>query len=146
MNPLTRRYRLWAIAGVVAMFLSGSGGKTLAQSTGDTAGIGPPTASSTSGEQTYREICQACHMPDAQGASGAAKIPALAANPHLADSDFLVGRLLHGKGGMPAFSEMLSEQQIAGVATYVRTHFGNAYTKPVTAADVKRLSGDAGGN
>ena len=122
------------------MILSAAGGKTPAQSLGDTSGTGSATASSTTGEQTYREICQACHMPNAEGATGAARIPALAANPHLADADFVVGRVLHGKGGMPAFAEMLSAEQIAGVVGYVRTHFGNAYAKPVTEQDVKRLS------
>jgi mono/diheme cytochrome c family protein len=126
--------------------LLGTAGTTLAQSLGDTAGTDSANASSTTGEQTYREICQACHMPNAEGGTGAASIPALAANPHVADADFAVGRVLHGKGGMPAFAEMLSTEQIAGVVTYVRTHFGNAYPKPVTPADVKRLSAGAGSN
>jgi len=140
-----RRLRLWAVAAGAVILLS-AGGKAPAQSTGDTAGTGSATASSTTGEQTYREICQACHMANAEGGTGAARIPALAANAHLADADFVLGRVLHGQGGMPAFAEMLSPEQIAGVVTYVRTHFGNAYAKPVTPADVKRLSPDAGSN
>ena len=35
---------------------------------------------------------------------------------------------------------VFSPEQIAGVATYVRGHFDNAYTKPVTVEDVKRLT------
>lgn len=141
----TRRRRATA-AGVVALILLGVGGRALAQSLGDTSGTGPATASSTTGEQTYREICQACHMANAEGGTSAARIPALAANPHLADATFVLDRVLHGKGGMPAFAEMLSAEQVAGVVGYVRTHFGNAYAKPVTPEDVKRLSADAGGN
>lgn len=141
MTQPTRWHRPQAIAaGVVAAILLGAGGTTLAQSLGDTSGTGSATASSTTGEQTYREICQACHMANAEGGTSAARIPALAANSHLADADFVLGRVLRGKGGMPAFAGMLSPEQVAGVAGYVRTHFGNAYAKPVTVEDVKRLS------
>lgn len=147
MSPTTRWHGRWAIAaGAVAVMLLGVGNKTLAQALGDTSGTGSATASSTTGEQTYQEICQACHMPHAEGGTGASRIPALAANPHLADADFMLGRVLHGKGGMPAFADMLSPEQIAGVVGYVRTHFGNAYTKPVTVEDVKRLSAQTGSN
>ena len=65
---------------------------------------------------------------------------ALAANAHLADADFTLNRVLRGQGGMPAFSDMLTPDQVAGVVGYIRTHFGNAYPKPVTVDDVKRLS------
>lgn len=111
----------------------------IAQNTGDTSGH-DPGAGGTTGEGVYREICQACHMPNAEGGTGAAAIPALAKNPKLADVDWMVSTIVKGRGGMPAFNGMLSPEQIAGVATYVRGHFGNAYPKPVTVADVKRLT------
>ena len=140
MTP-ARRFRLWALAaGAAVSTLSLVVGKTFAQSIGDTSGTESATVGSTSGEQTYREICQACHMANAEGGRGAAAIPALASNPHLADADFALGRVIRGQGGMPAFADMLSPEQIAGVVGYVRTHFGNSYAAPVTVADVKRLS------
>lgn len=111
-----------------------------AQGIGDTAGTATTGVSTTTGEQTYREICQACHMANAEGGTGAGKIPALASNPHLADADFVLNRVLRGQGGMPAFSDLLSAEQVAGVVGYVRTHFGNSYAAPVTVADVKRLA------
>jgi mono/diheme cytochrome c family protein len=117
-----------------------AGGAALAQGIGDSSGAGHTAASSSGGEQVYREICQACHMAHAEGGTGAGNVPALAANAHLADADFLLNRVLRGQGGMPAFSGMLTQEQIAGVAGYVRTHFGNDYAKPVTVDDVKRLS------
>jgi hypothetical protein len=40
------------------------------------------------GEQIYRQVCKACHMADAKGATGAATIPALADNPHLSDASY----------------------------------------------------------
>ncbi|SDD20776.1 Cytochrome c, mono-and diheme variants [Sphingomonas sp. YR710] len=115
-------------------------GAALAQGMGDTSGSGHATAGGSGGEQVYREICQACHMAHAEGGTGAGNVPALAANPHLADPDFVLNRLLRGQGGMPAFVGMLSSEQVAAVAGYVRTHFGNDYAKPVSVEDVKRLS------
>ncbi len=133
--------QFWALAvSVIALSLGCMSSSTSAQSTGDTAGIGSETVSSATGEQTYREICQACHMANAEGGTGAGTVPALAANPHLADAEFTLNRVIRGQGGMPAFAEMLSAEQIAGVVSYVRTHFGNSYAGPVTVNDVKRLS------
>ena len=110
-----------------------------AQGTGDTSGH-DPGAGGASGEAVYREICQACHMPAGEGGTGAAAIPALAKNPKLADADWMVSTIIKGRGGMPTFNGMLSPEQIASVSTYVRGHFGNAYPKPVTVEDVKRLT------
>ncbi|MDB5686266.1 MAG: cytochrome [Rhizorhabdus sp.] len=122
---------------IAALVAAGTG---LSQGIGDTSGGGHATASSSGGEQVYREICQACHMPNAEGGTGAGNVPALAANAHLADADFTLNRVLRGQGGMPAFSDMLAPEQVAGVVGYIRTHFGNDYPKPVTVEDVKRLS------
>jgi mono/diheme cytochrome c family protein len=33
----------------------------------------------------------------------------------------------------------LTEEQIAAVVNYVRTHFGNHYTDPISAGEVKSL-------
>ncbi len=138
-----KRGVLTVAAGALAFAMWAGGGVTSAQSLGDTASTGRETANSTTGEQTYREICQACHMANAEGGTGAGIVPALASNPHLASADFTLTRVLKGQGGMPAFADMLSADQIAGVIGYVRTHFGNHYVDPVTVADVKRLSAGA---
>lgn len=92
------------------------------------------------GEQIYRQICQACHMPDARGSSGAANVPALARNPKLADASYPITMVLKGRGAMPWFADTLKPEQVAEIVGYVRTHFGNDYPEPVTAADVKALS------
>lgn len=115
----------------------------MAQATGDTSGQ-DASAGARSGAQVYSEICQACHMRDAEGGKGAVVIPALARNAKLADADWLVATVLKGRGGMPAFAGILSPDQISDVLTYVRTNFGNDYAKPVTVEDVKRLA--AGSN
>jgi mono/diheme cytochrome c family protein len=93
----------------------------------------------TDGAVLYRAICQGCHMPDARGAKGAGEYPALAANPKLAAAAFPATRVLAGWLGMPSFAANLSDDQIAAVVNYVRTHFDNHYTDMLTAADVARL-------
>lgn len=93
----------------------------------------------TDGGQLYEAVCQACHMPGGTGATGAAAYPALARNRHLAARSFPIGRVLYGSKAMPPFKEILSDEQIALVVGYIRTHFGNAYKDRVSAADVKAL-------
>jgi mono/diheme cytochrome c family protein len=93
----------------------------------------------TDGAQLYEAVCQACHMPGATGASGAGSYPALARDARLAVKGFPIARVLNGSKAMPPFKDMLSNEQIAAVVSYVRTHFGNAYKSPVSAADVKAL-------
>jgi mono/diheme cytochrome c family protein len=138
--------RRLALALALGAGLATAGGAGLAQSVGDTAAAGQGGASSTTGEQVYREICQACHMANAEGGTGAGVVPALASNAHLADRNFMLERVLHGKGGMPAFAEMLTPEQTAGVIGYVRTHFGNSYGDPVTVAEVKGHMAARGGD
>jgi mono/diheme cytochrome c family protein len=90
-----------------------------------------------SGADIYKGVCQGCHMPDAKGAVGAGKYPALANNPNLAAAGYPVAIVLHGQKAMPWFNEYFSDGQIANVVNYVRSNFGNHYTDKVTPADVK---------
>ncbi len=91
------------------------------------------------GEAIYRGICQGCHMADAKGAVGAGSYPALAANPRLAAAGYVVTMVLNGHKGMPAFREQFSDQQIAEVVNFVRSHFGNRFAGEVKPADVQAL-------
>ena len=95
------------------------------------------------GEQIYRGICQSCHMADAKGATGAGTIPALAGNANLQVPEYVVLMIANGRGAMPWFRDTLKPQQIANITNYVRTHFGNGYAKPVTAAEVTAIVGPA---
>lgn len=108
---------------------------------GDTGGGVVKAARPETGAQVYEYICQACHMPDAKGATGAGTIPALAGNPKLAVAAYPIAIVAKGSGGMPALTNFLSDAQIAEVVGYVRTNFGNHYDKPVTEAEVKRITG-----
>ncbi|MGH8445405.1 MAG: c-type cytochrome [Solimonas sp.] len=91
------------------------------------------------GEALYKGICQGCHMPDAQGATGAGTYPALAANPRLAARQYPMVLVVNGSRAMPAFGRGLDDGQIAAVINYVRTHFGNDYKDVVTPAEIKAL-------
>lgn len=98
-------------------------------------GSKPPVAKT--GEEIYRTYCQACHMADAKGAVGAGSFPALASNPRLGTTGYAAYVIANGRGGMPWFKDMLSKEQAQTLISYLRTHFGNNYKEPVTAADVE---------
>jgi mono/diheme cytochrome c family protein len=109
-----------------------------------------PPVSLADGREIYEHICQGCHMPAAQGAVGAGHYPALAKDRNLASRQFMALTLLLGRRNMPAFGAKhaiaflgkpvtLTVVQIAAVTNYVRTHFGNHYTDPITAAEVASL-------
>jgi mono/diheme cytochrome c family protein len=94
-----------------------------------------PVSAGVDGAQVYAGKCAACHQ--ASGAGLAGVFPPLAASPWVTDSEKrLVQILLHGiqgpievlgtsyNGLMPAW-KMLSDAELAAVATYVRSAFGN---------------------
>jgi mono/diheme cytochrome c family protein len=89
------------------------------------------------GQAIFTNVCQGCHMPNAQGAVGAGMYPALAKNAKLEVAGYPVAVVTHGQKAMPQFGTLLNDQQIADVVNYVRTHFGNAYKDKVSVADVK---------
>jgi len=73
------------------------------------------------GEALFANACQACHMSNAEGAG------------------YVVDVVLHGYKAMPAMGRLMTDEQVAAVVNYVRTHFGNTYTDAVTASDVKNV-------
>ncbi len=89
------------------------------------------------GKEIYEHVCQGCHMPDAKGAVGAGMYPALAKDEKLETAGYPVGVIVGGQKAMPALGGMLSDQQVADVVNYVRSHFGNKYSDKVKPADVK---------
>ena len=93
--------------------------------------------SETSGEQLFANVCQGCHMPDGRGAAGAASYPSLVGDKNLEAGGYPVAIIVRGQRAMPAFGVMMSDDQVAAVVNYLRTHFGNDYRDEVTAQDVK---------
>lgn len=132
---------------VLALLLSVAAAPSGAANTGM---FGTSKLDTVSGAEIYRQICQGCHMPDGRGASGAGHYPALARNPALKSPQFMALTIIHGRCNMPAFGgyeggafffspPSLTDEQIAAVINYVRTHFGNHYTDLITTAQVTGL-------
>jgi mono/diheme cytochrome c family protein len=89
------------------------------------------------GESLYRNVCSACHMMDGKGASGAGTFPSLARDGRLEAAGYPLHVVTNGLHGMPPLGAFMSDEQVAAVVNYVRTHFGNDYQDAVTAADAK---------
>jgi mono/diheme cytochrome c family protein len=123
---------LWLAAGLAAWTITA----VMAQS-GDARFANPARFMAPTGEGLYADICQGCHMPGGVGAVGAGAYPALAGNPNLASAGYPLTLVINGRNGMPAFGDLLSDQQVAAVVNYVRTHFGNQFPDEATAADAR---------
>ena len=102
------------------------------------------------GAKVYQTNCSSCHQPAGTGADDT--FPPLAGNPVVngppAKVIHIVKYGLNGKiqvkghsfnGMMPAWSQQLSDADIASVITYVRSSWGNS-ASAVTEADVKAVS------
>ncbi len=94
------------------------------------------------GRDVYRNICQACHQPDGRGQERVA--PSLVGSTlALASPDIPARILLNGKEGpiglMPPVGSVLSDDQIAGVLTYVRREWGQpgSAVDPATVKSVR---------
>jgi predicted lipoprotein with Yx(FWY)xxD motif len=78
------------------------------------------------GAAVFRRICAACH-----GANGdqalAEHVAILANNRRLENERLVLRRIVHGGGYMPGFGSVLSDREVAAVATFVRNSWGNEY-------------------
>lgn len=97
----------------------------------------PKQFSQHGGEAIYNGVCRDCHMASGKGATGAGSYPALANNKKLAEPGYPIAVVIGGQKAMPEFGLMFSDEQIADVVNFVRTHFGNNYGDKVTPAEVK---------
>jgi cytochrome c6 len=76
------------------------------------------------GKGLFLKNCAACHQATGKGIPGA--FPALAGSKFVQGSGSDVATvLLKGRGGMPDFSDSLSDRDIATVLTFVRSNWGN---------------------
>ena len=89
------------------------------------------------GEDLFAHICRGCHMADARGAVGAGSYPSLMGDRNLEAGGYALHVVVNGRRAMPPFGAMLSDDQVAAVVNYLRTHFQNDYRDAVTADDVK---------
>ena len=93
------------------------------------------------GEKLFRKKCSVCHKGDGRGDT-ALRAPALYSSPIVNDQkSVLIQRILGGKIGtaMPAFAGVLTDEEIAQLATYLRNAWGNHASDSVTAAEVEKL-------
>jgi mono/diheme cytochrome c family protein len=91
------------------------------------------------GKAIYEHLCQACHMADGKGATGAGAYPALAGNPRLVARAYPAYVVVAGLAAMPAFGPFLDDDQVAAVVNYVRGSFGNTAPDALPAAEVTAL-------
>lgn len=103
--------------------------------------VGAGPAAAVDGQKVFLDNCAACHRPNGVGVPGA--FPALAGSKiATGDPREPMGRVLNGRGGMPAFKTELSDADISAVLTYVRSSWGNK-AKPISVADVAQARGAA---
>lgn len=101
------------------------------------------------GKKVYDDHCAACHGDQGQGAPGA--YPALAGNRAvtMASSTNVIHAIMSGgfapvtagnlrPYGMPPFSQVLGDAEVAAVASYIRSSWGNE-APPVSTVDVLHM-------
>jgi predicted lipoprotein with Yx(FWY)xxD motif/cytochrome c5 len=86
------------------------------------------------GSTVFAQICAACHGQRGGGGQG----PRLDGNGRLANTSFVVDVVLRGYGYMPALGGQLTDAEVAGALTFVRTAWSNDLGV-VTEEEVKQL-------
>jgi mono/diheme cytochrome c family protein len=141
-----------ALAAFAALALIACGGGGDAETTGDSTGAAtpPPAVSAVNGETLYQNTCAVCHQNDGQGMAGA--YPPLAGSHYTnaASPNRMIAIILKGLTGpitvkdveyngiMAAHEALLSDEEIAAIATYERSSWGNTGSA-VTAAQVAEV-------
>jgi mono/diheme cytochrome c family protein len=104
-----------------------------------------PDATRARGAQLYTDNCAGCHQAQGRGVPNV--FPPLAGNPVVLAQDpndilKVVDRGIAARGNyiaMPAFNIQLTPQQVAEIANYVRTSWGNKAAANATSAMVAKL-------
>lgn len=126
---------------------------TIASTTPATAPAAGGEDLAATGQRIYSTVCIACHQPTGQGLPP--MFPPLSGSDwvNVKKPDRMIRMVLHGFTGpftlngkpfaspaplMPPQGGALSDEQIAGVLTYVRSNFGNK-AGPVSPAEVKAI-------
>src|SRR5258707_12969035 len=83
-----------------------------------------PEPDAAASSATYRAKCAACHGPDGGGSEigKSMPVPDLRLQAVQKQTDAELAQTIHnGKGGMPAFKDLLREDQIHALVTHIRT-------------------------
>jgi cbb3-type cytochrome c oxidase subunit III len=123
------------IAAVATYVRSAWGNKAPGVTEQQVASAGPAVLS-TVGASVYASKCAACHGASGQGGSHGA-FPALAGDSlvNASDAAGMIGLIQHGRSMMPSWKGQLSPGDVAAVATFIRSAWGNK-GGPVTEQDV----------
>jgi mono/diheme cytochrome c family protein len=100
----------------------------------------------TPGAAAYLDHCAFCHQPDGRGIEGA--VPPLAGNGivRAGGPEGVIRTILGGMpardtyAAMPGLAKMIPSREIADIANYVRTSWGNAAPATATTRMVDRLA------
>lgn len=120
------------LVGLLAVSLAlGSGFSSIAS-----AAAPQDAAGGDAGASIYGARCATCHRANGLGAQGGV-FPALAGNANVtaSDSKEMLGTICRGRNMMPGWRERLSPGEIAAVATFIRSAWGNK-AGPVSEEDV----------
>ena len=79
-----------------------------------------PAAASVDGATIYARSCSGCHGPRGEGGVGP-QLGGGAVVRSLPDEEDHVAVVADGRGGMPAFGDTLSDEEIRAVVAYERT-------------------------
>lgn len=94
---------------------SGTGDDSGSESTDDSGGESTAQGDVDNGAKVFENNCMSCHGKEGAGGGG----PTLQGDDFATNYDKVVKLVKNGGGGMPAFGEQLSEQEIADVSTYI---------------------------
>jgi cbb3-type cytochrome c oxidase subunit III len=121
----------------VATFVRSSWGNHAPGVTEQQVASAGPAVLTRAGASIYASKCAACHQA---GGQGSGMFPALAGNKTVTASDpsAMIATIEHGRDLMPSWKGQLSSADIAAVATYVRSAWGNK-AGPVTEQDVSAV-------
>src|SRR5690606_8934599 len=67
----------------------------------------------------FEDFCASCHAANGAGDIG----PSLRGNGKLADAAFVYRQITQGGSEMPGFQDVLSQEEILALATFIRTNF-----------------------
>lgn len=124
-----------SIAAVATYIRSAWGNNATPVTEEEVAAAGSPVSVQV-GASIYAKNCAACHQANGNGGVG----PALAGNPHVnvANATPMLTTILQGRNLMPSWRGQLSATDIAAVATFVRSSWGNN-AGPVTVQEVTAI-------
>jgi cbb3-type cytochrome c oxidase subunit III len=107
----------------VASYVRSSWGNNASPVTEEQVAAAGSPVSAQVGAAVFAKNCAACHGANGEGGIG----PALAGNPHvnIANPTAMLTTILQGRNVMPSWRGQLSASDIAAVATFVRSSWGN---------------------